>query len=325
MPIAINRRHLIALACLGGTGGYSLTSFAQSGSLVRIVVPSAPGAGTDIIARHLAKELPAILQQPAIVENKPGARGIIGTSAVAKGPTDGNTLLLGYAAAICVEPAFTKPLPYDPIKDLVPVGLLGTQCPVFISRHGSPFASLKDVIRIAKQRPGEVSAGYSTSTYRLLLEIFQKEAGIKLNLIPYKAAGESNLDILGGRLDFGMETPFGILPQIRANRFAALAVTDPQRNAAVPEVPTVAELGFPQLQFVGWNAVFLPGGVAPERVRMLEQAVHKIAATPEFQKFLTGLGVTPSRQTNDEFKREIAESVQRYQKYADLLNLAPKA
>lgn len=325
MSITINRRHLLALACVGGTGGYSLCAAAQSGPMARIVVPSAPGAGTDIIGRRLAEALSPLLQQPTMVENKAGARNIIGTAAVAKGPLDGNTLLIGTAAAICVEPAFTKALPYDPIKDLTPVALLGTQCPVFISRHGSPFASLQDVIRIAKQRPGEVSAGYSTSTYRLLLEILQKEAGIALNLIPYKSAVDSGIDILGGRLDFGMETPFGILDQIRTRKFAALAVTDPQRNAALPEVPTVAELGFAPLQFVGWTAVFVRSGVAPERVKALEQAVLKVSATPEFQKLLTGLGVKPSQQTTSAFQRQIVESIERYKQYVDLLGLASQA
>src|SRR5581483_6918377 len=225
---------------------------------VAFVVTFAAGGGTDIMARTIARAMEPVLGQPIIVENKPGAGGNIGTSYVAQAEPDGYTLLVGSTGTHAANQFLYSKLPYDPVKDFVPVSLLVTFNNVVVVPAASPFKSLQDLIDAAKKNPGKLNYGITTigSSSHLAVEKFKHDAHLDMLGVPYNGAGLAMTDLLGGRLDFMLDLIGTEYENISAGKLRPLATTSLTRAPQLPNVPTVAESGFPGFNAVGWIGLF---------------------------------------------------------------------
>lgn len=253
---------------------------------IRAIVPFAAGGGTDIMARFIFEDVAKELGQPIVVENRPGAGGNIGASAVAQSAPDGYTLLVGSTGTHGANQFLYSKLPFDPVADFTPITVLVTFDNVVVVPAQSPFQTLKELIDAAKQSPGKLTYGVTTigSSSHLAVEKFRRDAGIEAVSIPYNGAGQASADLLAGRLDFMLDLVGTQLPNIKAGKLRPLATTNEQRNVVLPDVPTIAESGYPGFSAVGWIGLFGPAGMPQEAVDKLYQAIAKVYASPAFQE-----------------------------------------
>jgi tripartite-type tricarboxylate transporter receptor subunit TctC len=255
---------------------------------IRIVVPYPPGGGTDVIARTIAQKMNEMLGQPAIVDNRAGANGIIGTDVVAKAPADGYTVLITIATH-AINPTLYAKLPYDTAADLAPVTLLA-EYPFVITVHPSlPAKTVKEFIAFAKSRPGQLayaSSGNGSGPH-LGMELFKSLAGIDLVHVPYKGAGQAMTDLLSGQVPVFLNNFLAGMPMIKAGRLRALAVTSRQRSGAMPELPTVAEAGLPGYVVTGWYGMFVPAATPAAVVSVLNAGAVKALTSKDVSERLS--------------------------------------
>jgi tripartite-type tricarboxylate transporter receptor subunit TctC len=293
-PSTLGRTLLAVLAATATP----LAAQAQAGypkEPIRLVVPFPPAGGTDVVSRMLTDRVTANTGWNFVVENKAGAGGNIGLDAVAKSKPDGLTLGMGQTANLAINPALYPKMPYDPLKDFAPVALVASQPVVLVVRTESPYKNLADLIKAAKAKPGEVSmasAGNGTVGH-LAGEMFAKKAGVKFMHVPYKGAGPALTDLLGGQTDFFFIPPQGGLPQIKAGKLRALAVTSAKRLPVLPDAPTVAESGYAGFEAADWKAVVAPASTPPELVKRLNAEVEKALAKPDTIARLLAEGSSP--------------------------------
>ncbi len=262
---------------------------------VRILVGFPAGQGTDTIARAVAPKLQAALGQTFFVENKAGAGGILGQQAAATSAPDGYTLLFTSAGPMAVNPGVYDKLPYDPIKDYVAVGGVTTVPLVMVATPGLAAKDVKELVALAKSKPGEInfaSAGNGVTNH-LAMEMFSIAAGIKMTHVPYKGSPAALTDLMAGRVSVMFDTPVAVLPFIKDGRLKAIVVGSTTRIAALPEVPSVSESGYPGFSAVSWMAFVAPARTPAPIVGKLSDAIGKIVATPEMQKYLVDHGVEP--------------------------------
>ena len=289
---------------------------------IRIVVPFAAGGTTDILARALAPELQRAFGQPFVVDNKPGAGGNSGAAEVAKSAPDGHTLLMGTVGTHAINVALYPKLPFDPVKDFVPVTLVAgvpnvlVMNPAAAQRYG--VASVADLIKALKAHPGKLnmaSSGNGTSIH-LSGELFKSLTGTYMVHIPYRGSGPALMDLMGGTMDLMFDNLPSALPHIKAGKLKALAVTSATRSAALPEVPTIAEAGGPALkgyEASSWFGLLAPAGTPKDIVTKLNAAAVKAIASPEMRERLAAQGAEPVGNTPEQFaafiKSEIAQWV----------------
>jgi tripartite-type tricarboxylate transporter receptor subunit TctC len=253
--------------------------------LVRIVVPFAPGGGTDLIARTLGTGMSQELGQSVIVENKPGAGTIIGTDAVAKSPPDGYTLLIA-TFAHAVNPGLQPKLPYATDKAFAPVVLVGRSPNVLVVKSDSPYKTVQDVIAAAKAKPGKLnfaSQGNGTSAH-LAGELFKNLTKVDLTHVPYKGAGPALTDLLGGQVDLMFGTAAAVTPFLQSGKLRALGVTTAERSPAFPNVPTIAESGVAGYAAESWYGLYAPAGTPPDVIAKLNAAAKKAVQSETFRK-----------------------------------------
>lgn len=279
---------------------------------LRIVVPYPPGGGTDILGRTIAQKLNERTGQPAIVDNRAGANGTIGAAYVAKATADGHTILVipaGYAA----NPALYKNLPYDQARELAPVSHLASGPLVLVVHPSLPVKSTKDLIALAKAKPGAMNCGSAGngSLPHLSLELFKSMSGIQIAHIPYKGAGAAIADVLSGQVPMYFMNILQSLPLIKANRLRALGVTSPTRSPIAPELPAIAEAGLPGFDMTNWYGMLVPAATPRDTVTKLQQEVARILNLPEVKQRLADDGMTVVAGTPDQFtqflKRETAK------------------
>jgi tripartite-type tricarboxylate transporter receptor subunit TctC len=250
---------------------------------VRIVVPYPPGGPTDIVARLVGQRLSERLKQPFVIENRAGAGGNLGAEAAAKSPADGYTLLLG-TTAHAINPSLFKSLGYDIRKDFVPIALLTSIPLVLVVPAASPAATVADVVALAKAKGGGLpyaSSGNGQSTH-LAAELFASMAGAPMTHVPYKGSAPALTDLAGGQVALMFDTMLSAMPQVKAGRLKAIAVTSAVRAPSAPELPTVAEAaGLAGYEATAWNALFAPAGTPPEVRAALAAAVAEVLAEPE--------------------------------------------
>lgn len=269
---------------------------------IRLVVPF-PAGTTDSLARILAQKMSAGLGQPVVVENVPGASGNIGTGQVAKSPADGYTLVLA-ANSLVTGPLLGIAAPFNASTDLTPVGLVATATSVLVTRPDRPFKTVPELVAYAKARPGKVtyaSSGNGTLGH-LYAEWFKAEAGIDLLHVPYKGGGPALVDVMGGQVDLLFDVLVTTLPQVRAGKLHAIAVTAGQRSALLPEVPTMAEGGFPGFQGTAWFAMLAPAATPRPVVDQLSAELAKVLATPDIRRDLATLGMVPDTGRPEQFR-----------------------
>ncbi|HET9616941.1 MAG TPA: tripartite tricarboxylate transporter substrate binding protein [Pseudolabrys sp.] len=263
-------------------------SFAQDfpSRAITIIVAQPPGGGTDIISRIFAQRLSEQLGKPVVVENKPGAGTIVGTQAAAKSAPDGYTLLAGLTANMAVNPSLFKTLPYDPVRDFTPVGMMAQFPFVLVVSKDFPAKSVKNLIAMAKAKPGSInfaSAGNGTGQH-LSAELFKLMAGVDMTHVPYRGAAPAYSDVISGRTPVFFDNLASALGQIKGGSVRALGVTGTKRSPLLPDVPTIAEAGVPGYQNYVWFGLWAPKNTPKLVVDKLYAEIRKAAATPAVQE-----------------------------------------
>ena len=280
--------------------------------LVRIVVPFAPGGGTDSVARTLAQEMARDLGQSVIIENKPGAGTIIGTQAVATSDADGYTLLMG-TFANAVNPSLNAKLPYDAHKDFAAVALVARSFNIVVVNAKSPYRSIADLIAAAKAEPDKLSYGTGTSAH-LAGELFKSMAKVNLTTVPYKGAAPAITDLLGGQIQVMFTTVASAASLIEAGQLRALAVTSAQRSPAFPNVPTVAEAGVPGYAAESWYGLFAPARTPRDIIDRLNKSAATAVKSEAFNKLGVNEGLVMVTSPPDELDRYFRGEEERWRK-----------
>ncbi len=259
---------------------------------IKLIVPFPPAGSTDISARALAGKLGERLGQPVIIENKPGAGGNIGSAVAANAPADGYTLVVGTVGTHAINSSLYSKMPYDPIKDFVPVVLLSTTPNVLVVPANFPANSVQDVIRMAKAKPGELtfaSSGSGTSIH-LSGEMFKSMAGLDMTHIPYKGSGPMLIDLLSGTVNMAFDNLSASMVHIKGGKLRALATTGSKRAPGLPDLPTVSEAGLTGYDSTSWNAVYAPAGTPKEIIEKLNRESNAILQSPETRRFFAEQG-----------------------------------
>ncbi|MCA7082483.1 tripartite tricarboxylate transporter substrate binding protein [Cupriavidus sp. DB3] len=268
---------------------------------ITFVVPFTPGGITDNVSRMLAKKLGEQLGQPVVVDNKPGAGGSIGVEAASRQPPDGYTMIYGTQGTHAANLALYKNLRYDPIADFVPVHGISTTPLILVVNASQPFKTVADVVAYAKAHPGKLnfaSAGPGTGTH-LTAEVFQKAAGIEMTHVPYKGSNPALNDLTAGNVNLMFDYPVVVMPLIQAGKLRPLVVTAKSRLKVVPDVPTIAEAGYPGAETSAWSAVFMPAKTPPEIARRLGDEIARAIASPEMLAITEKFGSTPLTDIRD--------------------------
>ena len=280
------RRNLLNLA-VALTAAWSQNAVAQGASgfperAVKIVVPFAPGAGTDAMARLVAQKLGEVMGGTFVVDNRAGASGAIGTQYVAQQPADGYTLLLA-ASPFTTVAASLPTAGYDPLRSFTPVAMIASGPLVWAANSSLPVSNMRELVALAKQRPGALNYGSAGAggVNHLVLELLKSKTGTFITHIPYRGVAPATLDMIAGQVQLVTGTIPALLPFIRDGRVKALAVTSAKRSAALPDVPSMAESGYPGIDVVNYFALMAPAGTPPAVIERLNSAINRVVALPD--------------------------------------------
>ncbi len=283
---------------------------------VRFVVPFAPGGSTDTLARTMGMKLADALGHQVVVDNRPGGNGDIGMLIVSRAPPDGYTLVLGYIANLAIAPSLQPKMPYDPVKDFAPITQPASSPNVLTAHPSVPARNLKELLALAKAKPGQVSFASTgvASVGHLTGELLNSLAGVKMTHVPYKGSGQAVTDLLGGHVQVMFSGFSSTLPHIKSGRLRALAVTGAQRSAALAEVPTIAEQGFPGVEATAWYGVLAPANTPKPIVTRLHDELVKILKLPDVVQKLDGLGFEIVASTPEAFGAYIKSEITKWEK-----------
>jgi tripartite-type tricarboxylate transporter receptor subunit TctC len=284
-------------------------------SPVKVIVGFPPGQATDVVARFLSQKISEnIPGSNFIVENKPGASGILGARIVAGSPPDGLTLMMGSSATLAVNPALYSNLPYDVKKDFAPIGLTVTVPLFMVVTPDFPAKTVQELVEMARKAPGTIDYGSGGSgvTNHLAMEMFKQAADIKLTHIPYKGGPAAITDLMAGRINVMFETSPAVLQHIKDGRLRALAVSSSKRASAAPDIPTIAESGFPGFEAVPWIGLVAPAGTPQPVIDKLSTISMKVLREKDFVAKLQGLGADPVGNTPAQFAAYIDAEMKRW-------------
>ncbi|MFJ1260025.1 Bug family tripartite tricarboxylate transporter substrate binding protein [Cupriavidus sp. CuC1] len=303
---------LMGIAAAMTTGAY-----AQDTRPVRLMVGAAPGGGTDVMARIVSDKLAAILKQPVVVDNRPGASNTIAADITAKSPPDGNTLLMGVVTSQAIAPHLLK-LQFNPLKDLVPVALVSSVPNVLVVNNQVTALDVKSLVAQIQANPDKFrySSSGVGSTQHLAGAAFARQIHGKLLHVPYKSSSSALVDLMGGQVDMSFETMPSVINHIKAGKLRALAVTAEQRSALLPNVPTLAEAGVPGIQMNAWYGVYAPAGTPPAVLQKLGAALATILKDPDTVRRLNDVGALPGTLNTAQFD---AFSHAEYARYGKLI------
>ena len=282
---------------------------------VRIIVPFPPGQGADLIGRLLAEQLSTGLGQQVLVENRPGAGSMAGTAYAAKTPADGYTLLIGGTSAMVINPHLYAKLDYA-LADFAPITNIASLPMVICVTPSLPAQNIQDLIRLAKQRPNELTYGSSGngSSHHLVQALFAASAGIQIVHVPYKGSVASMTDLIAGRISMLADTLPAVLPHVRAGKARALGITSSKRSPFYPELPTLDEQGLPGFEATAWAGFFAPAGTPPPVLQRLNDEVVKALKTPEVQRRFQDLAMPTIGDTRAEFEAFLKSEDSRWEK-----------
>ena len=305
---------LVAGALLAG----SLPASAQPypNRPLRIVVPFPPGGGTDIGTRIVAQKLQEAWGQAVIVENKPGAAGIVGTELTAKSAPDGYTFMMGNIGTHAINVSLYKKLAYDPVKDFAPVSMVA-DLPLLLLVHPSvPANSVKELIALAKSQPGKLnfSSSGAGGSMHVAAELFKSMTGVDMAHIPYKGGAPAVADLLSGQVALSFSTVLETIQHVKAGKVRALAVTNDHRSIALPDLPTIAEAGLPGYQSISWLALFAPAGTPKDIVNKVSAESVRILKLPDVKERLLAQGAEPIGSTPEQLAAILAADIAKYAK-----------
>ena len=298
------------------TFAYAGVSIAQDGypsKAIKLIVPLGAGGATDVVARVVAAKLSQRLGQPVVVENRPGAEGVIGVNAGAKAEPDGYTLVLGSSTTLAANYHLRKSLPFHPVNDLAPVSMaLKDFYNVLVINPNVPAQNLKEFIAYAKANPGKINYGTATVGSKICMEMFRTMAGIDLKMISYKSSSQALNDLIGGQIQIVCEPVATSVPNIKAEKIRSIGVTSLTRVQQAPDLPTVAELGLPGFDYSAWVGVFAPAKTPQAIIDRLSKEFEIVLKDPETDAKIRSIGAAPmigeSKQLADLLNQEIAKA-----------------
>lgn len=309
-PSAIRRMLLIS----GVLAGIAPLARAQSDKPIRLVVPFTPGGSTDILARAIAPGLGLAMGQNVIIQNRGGAGGSVGAGEAARAEPDGNTLLMGHIGTLAVNPSIYPNLSYDPLKSFVPVAWVARVPNVLVVNADFPAKTFKEFIELAKAQPGKFTfaSGGNGSAAHITFEYLKLRANISLLHVPYRGTAPSITDLMAGQVNAIFTGAPAVLPHVKSGRLRALAVSSAHRIAQLPDVPTVAESGYPGFDADQWYGVVAPAGTPAARVVRLNAEINKVLALPDVVKQFDLEGAVPNPTTPQAFGELIAREIPRW-------------
>jgi tripartite-type tricarboxylate transporter receptor subunit TctC len=315
---------LCILVCASGLVT-ALPSFAQGfpAKPIRWILPYPPGGGSDTIARPVARKLSENVGQQVIVDNRGGAGGNIGMETAARAAPDGYTIVMGLTAQLAVNPALYQKIPYDPIRDFEPITLLANGAYVLAAHPSLPVKTMKDVIMIARKRPGEIlyaSSGNGSGAH-LASELLNNMTGIKLKHVPYKGGGPALVDTISGQTQLLFATPIASSGHLKAGRLRAIAVSTTKRVNSMPDVPTIAESGVPGFDAGVWYGMLAPKGTPRDIITRLNEEFRKVLGDPDIRNFLTMSAVEPDGGTPEELGKYMRSELAKWAKVVKAANI----
>lgn len=326
MTFRLNRRAFTCVLLMAALGTVAGPAAAQDwpAKPVRMVVPFAPGGVTDLVSRIMAQGLSTELGQPVVVENRAGASGITGADITAKADADGYTIMMGNISTLAINAAVFAQLPYDPQKSFQAVSMVARQPLVVAVNPNVPANSLQELVELARSKPGELNFGSAGASLQLAVESFNQAADIKMTHVPYKGSGPAMTDLVAGHVQVLFDAFSSLYPFIKEGRMRGLAITSAERSALAPELPTLAELGFPNIEVTSWQGIVVPAGTPPAVVTRLNEAINKVLASPETREQLVARGVEASPSTPDEMSAFAAKEMQRWKDVAKKAGIKPE-
>ena len=317
----MQRRHLLAAAAVMGSSLLPWQVQAQDAASwpskpVRMLVGSAPGGGTDAMARAVADRLAPLLKQPVLVENRPGVSNTMAVDVTAKS-TDGHTMVMGVVTAHAIAPHLLK-LGYDNNKDLVPVAFVGSVPNVLVVGNSVQANTVAELVALAKKNPGRINFASSGtgSTQHIAAEVFKDAAGIELTHVPYKGSSAALVDLVSGQVQMSFDTMPSVIGQIKGGKLRALAVTSPQRNAQLPQVPSMAESGLPGVEISAWYGIYMPASTPKAVQQKVHDEVNKVIAMAETRTRLEAVGADLRPMSQADFA---AFHLAEYKRFGDII------
>jgi len=279
---------------------------------IQLVVPFTPGSSSDVTARAIAQKISGPLGQPVVVDNKPGANGGIGMQAVARSKADGYTLVVGTGSSTVVPSIISKNVPFDLFKDFTPVATMANTPLLLTVVYDAPFQNVAELVAAAKKAPRTMTYGNSAGLYRIAMEAVNYHAGIDLLGVPFKGPAQAATELLAGRLTVNPDALGAAGPMLQAKRMRALAVLGSSRTPALPDVPTMQELGYKDFAFNGWLGILAPSGTPQPVIQRLHKEIAEAVKSPDIQALYTRLGMDPTVLTPQAYGEEMKKDIARY-------------
>ncbi|AMG88984.1 tripartite tricarboxylate transporter substrate binding protein [Bordetella parapertussis] len=321
----MRKKHFVLSFLLGAASlaasGAALAQQAFPTHPIRLIVPFAPGSGTDNTARHLAREMEAEFGSPVVVENHPGANSFIAAKMVAAAAPDGYTLLISGSSAMTVNAAIFKALPYDPLKDFAPVARLAKGAMGLAVNAQSPYRSVDDLVQAMRQQPGTLNYGSGSAAYQITTELFLSMAQAKASHIPYKGAAQALTDLAGRQVDFAFADYAALVPFLRSGKLRLLAVSSAERLESEPATPTVAQAGYPGFDMVNWTSAFAPAGTPAPIVDTLSKAIVAIYEREQTRAFLAGTNWESFPVGPAELRRYQVDEIAKWSRAAEIAGI----
>jgi tripartite-type tricarboxylate transporter receptor subunit TctC len=314
---------LASLVLLAGFGGGAAQAYPDRP--ITVLHGFAPGGGADVLARIVLPKVGEILGQQILIDYRTGAGGNLAIEAVVRAPADGYTLLLG-TPNLAINPSLYAKLPFEPLRDLIPISLIGTVQSVLVVTPSFPAKSVQELVALAKQKPGKLniaSSGVGTSLH-LAGELFKMLAGIDVTHVPYRGGMQAVNDVVGGQVEMMFNVMPSALPLIRAGKLRALAVTGDKRADVLPDTPTMIEAGVPGYVSVTWNGILAPAGTPPEVITKLNAAIVQAMRTPEIKQKLAAIGQDVAWSTPQEFRALIEGDTGKWAKVIKAAGIKPE-
>jgi tripartite-type tricarboxylate transporter receptor subunit TctC len=303
------------IAVLAGLTLVSVVHAQGQGSRpLRVIVPVAPGGPSDTAVRLIAPRLSDALGRPLVVDNRPSNNGVAGTEIAAKAVPDGNTLAIGNSGTQAINASLYRNLPYDPLRDFVPITQIVTSGMIVAANPRIPGTSLADLVAAAKKQPGGLNVGVAGSTGEIAGDALWAQTQLRMNNVRYKGSSPTELALIQGEVDIALLTPLASAPHIASGRMKAFGITSSQRSPVLPNVPTVAELGVPGYDFQIWHGFFAPRGTPERVIRTVHEQTVKVLQAPEVRERFTALGFVVVGSSPEEFAVQVRREVEMFRK-----------